>query len=82
MVLLSGMQCLETPNGLILAGAGNAAMVPEGWPMSISSVGPHTRRALVLVLHQSSEPYSMPVDHPTHHGAPFANWRPKGLCPQ
>ena len=46
------MQCLETPNGLILAGAGNAALVPEGWPISISSVGPHTRRALVLVLHR------------------------------
>ena len=37
-------------------------MVPEGWPMAISSVGEETRRALVLILHRSSEPYSMTVD--------------------
>ena len=80
--VLSGTQCLETPNGLIMASAGNAALVPEGWPMAISAVGPRTRRALVLVLHRSAERYSMPVHHQTQHGAPFANWKPKGLCPQ
>jgi quercetin dioxygenase-like cupin family protein len=80
--VLSGTQCLETPNGLIMASAGQAAMVPEGWPMTISAVGPRTRRALVLVLHRSDEPYSMPVDQHTHAGAPHAGWKPKGLCPQ
>jgi quercetin dioxygenase-like cupin family protein len=80
--VLSGTQCLETPNGLILASAGQAAMVPEGWPMAISAVGARTRRALVLVLHRSDEPYSMPVHQHTHAGAPHADWTPRGLCPQ
>jgi hypothetical protein len=55
---VSGGQCLETPNGMILANAGQAAMVPEGWPMAISSVGRDTRRALVLILLRSDRPYS------------------------
>jgi hypothetical protein len=80
--VVTGTQCLETPNGLIMASAGNAALVPEGWPMAISAVGPRTRRALVLILHRSDEAYSMPVHHQTHVGSPFADWKPKGLCPQ
>ena len=80
--LITGTQCLETPNGLIMASAGHAALVPEGWPMSISSVGPRTRRALVLILHRSDEPLAMPVHHRPKAGAPFADWKPKGLCPQ
>ena len=62
--MVSGSQCLETPNGLVMASAGGSALVPEGWPMAISAFGPETRRALVLVLHPSAEPYSMAVDDP------------------
>ena len=78
--VVSGAQCLETPNGLIVASAGGGAMVPEGWPMAISSVGAETRRALVLILHRSSEPYSMAVDDHRSHGAPHSDWKPQGLC--
>jgi quercetin dioxygenase-like cupin family protein len=78
--VLTGTQCLETPNGLVMASAGGAAMVPEGWPMSISAVGSETRRALVLVLHPSAEPYSMSVDDPRRPGAPHSHWKPQGLC--
>ena len=80
--VVSGSQCLETPNGLVIASAGGSAMVPEGWPMAISAFGPETRRALVLVLHPSAEPYSMAVDDPRRPGAPHAHWTPKGLCPK
>jgi hypothetical protein len=80
--VLTGTQCLETPNGLIMASAGGSAMVPEGWPMRISAVGPETRRALVLVLHPSAEPYSMAVDDPRRPGAPHSHWQPRGLCPK
>lgn len=80
--VLSGTQCLETPNGLIMASAGEGSMVPEGWPMYLSSVGPETRRAVVLVLHPSSEPYVMTVDDPRSPGAPHSHWTPKGLCPK
>ena len=89
--VVSGAQCLETPNGLIVASAGGGAMVPDGWPMAISSVGGETRRALVLILHRSSEPYSMAVDGTSRvpgtavsdhrsHGAPHSGWKPLGLC--
>src|SRR5688572_22189818 len=89
--VVSGAQCLETPNGLIVASAGWGAMVPEGWPMAIASVGEETRRALVLILHRSSEPYSMAVDGTSrvpgvtvsdhrNHGAPHSDWKPQGLC--
>ena len=89
--VISGAQCLETPNGLIVASAGEGAMVPEGWPMAIASVSEETRRALVLILHRSSEPYSMTVDGTSRvpgsaasdhssHGAPHSDWKPQGLC--
>jgi len=78
--VVSGAQCLETPNGLIVASAGGGAMVPEGWPMAISSVGAETRRALVLIFHRSDQPFSMAVDDHRSHGAPHSDWKPQGLC--
>ena len=80
--VVSGAQCLETPNGLITAKAGQGAMVPDGWPMAISNVGPDTRRALVLILHRSAEPFSMGIDDPRSPGAPHSHWKPQGLCPK
>ena len=80
--VVSGGQCLETPNGMILANAGPAAMVPEGWPMAISSVGRDTRRALVLILLRSDLPYSMAVDDHRSHGAPHVRWTPQATCPK
>lgn len=78
--VVSGAQCLETPNGLIVASAGGGAMVPDGWPMAISSVGAETRRALVLIFHRSDRPFSMAVDDHRSHGAPHSDWKPQGLC--
>jgi hypothetical protein len=80
--VVSGAQCLETPNGLIMASAGGSGMVPEGWPMAISSAGPETRRALVLILHRSTEPFSMALSDPRGHDAPHSHWKPQGLCAQ
>jgi hypothetical protein len=70
------------PNGVIMASAGEGSMVPEGWPMYLSSVGPETRRAVVLVLHPSPEPYVTTVDDPRSPGALHSHWTPKGLCPK
>ena len=80
--VLSGAQCLETPNGLVMVSAGGTAMVPEGWPMAVSGVGSETRRTVVLILHPSSEPYSMAIDDPRSPGAPHSHWKPRGLCPE
>ena len=80
--VVSGSQCLETPNGVITASAGGAAMVPEGWPMAVSDAGSETRRTILLILHPSSEPYSMAIDDPRSPGAPHSHWKPRGLCPR
>ena len=70
--LVSGAQCLETPEGITVARTGEGAVVPEGPPMALSSVGTETRRSVLLVLHDTSQPWiTMESD-----------WKPKGLCPK
>lgn len=70
--VLEGAQCLETPEGITVVRAGEAALVRQGPPMVLSSVGPEVRRSVLLVLHARSEPWI----------APSAEWKAKGLCPQ
>jgi quercetin dioxygenase-like cupin family protein len=70
--LISGVQCLETPDGITVARAGEGAVVPEGPPMVLSSVGTEIRRSVLLVLHDSSRPWAS-FEH---------DWEPKGLCPK
>jgi len=68
--LVSGVQCLETPDGITVAHTGEGAVVPEGPPMALSSVGTQTRRSVLLVLHDTSRPWI----------AMEGDWKPKGLC--
>jgi quercetin dioxygenase-like cupin family protein len=68
---LSGETCLETPEGTMTGRAGGTpVIVPEGPPMALTATGTETRRALVLILHDSSQPHTTPV----------SDWTPKGLC--
>jgi quercetin dioxygenase-like cupin family protein len=69
-VVLEGEQCLETSEGVIRAKAGDAMMVRGGIPMALFGTGSTVRRALVLILHPSSEPLGTP-----HH-----EWQPTGAC--
>jgi hypothetical protein len=78
--LVSGGQCLETPNGVMTARAGQSMLAPDGWPMTISSLGSDTRRAVVLILHRSDQPYVTAID--ANADAPHAHWKPKGACVQ
>lgn len=78
--VVSGGQCLETPNGVMIGRAGQTMLAPEGWPMAISSMGADLRRTVVLVLHRSDQPYTLAVD--SAPDAPHAHWQPKGLCPK
>jgi quercetin dioxygenase-like cupin family protein len=80
--VLTGAQCLETPNGIITATAGGTMLVPEGWPMAIADLGTEIRRTVLLVLHPSSEPYAASIDDPNHPGAPHSHWQARGLCPK
>ncbi len=70
--VLDGAQCLETPRGVTIARAGEGAMVEEGPRMSLVGIGRETRRAVLLVLHDSSQPWMKLVN----------DWQPKGLCPK
>jgi quercetin dioxygenase-like cupin family protein len=68
---LAGETCLETPEGKMVGRAGGAhVIVPGGPPMHLTATGSVQRRALVLILHDSSKP-------PT---TPASDWTPKGLC--
>jgi quercetin dioxygenase-like cupin family protein len=68
---LSGETCLETPDGKIVGRAGGEhVIVPGGPPMHLTATGTETRRALVLILHDSAHA-------PT---TPAGDWTPKGLC--
>ena len=55
---------------------------PEGWPMAISAFGPETRRALVLVLHPSAEPYSTGRGQSGVLVRRTRTGRPRALCPK
>jgi quercetin dioxygenase-like cupin family protein len=66
-----GETCLETPEGLQIGRAGGPPVIVRGdLPMHLTATGTEKRRALVLVLHESSKP----------PGAMVHDWAPKGLC--
>jgi quercetin dioxygenase-like cupin family protein len=68
---LSGETCLETPEGKQVGRAGGQhVIVPESPPMHLTATGSEKRRALVLILHQSTQPATTPAH----------DWTPKGLC--
>jgi quercetin dioxygenase-like cupin family protein len=68
---ISGEMCLETPEGATVGRAsGEPVIVREGLPMQLTATGTDVRRGLVLVLHTSSEPASVPA----------TDWQPTGLC--
>lgn len=70
--LVAGTQCLETPESVTVAHAGDSAVVPEGPAMVLSSVGAETRRSVLLVLHDTSQSWISAA----------SDWTPKGLCPK
>jgi quercetin dioxygenase-like cupin family protein len=68
---LTGETCLETPDGRMIGRAGGSqVIVPGGPPMHLTATGTETRRALVLILHDSTK-------SPT---TPAPDWTPIGLC--
>jgi quercetin dioxygenase-like cupin family protein len=70
--VLTGAQCLETPEGIMVKHAGESGVVPEGPPMNIKAIGTETRRAVLVVLHDTSRPWMTMA----------SDWTPKGLCPK
>jgi quercetin dioxygenase-like cupin family protein len=70
--VVSGAQCLRTPDATTVLRKGESGFVAAGPPMMLTSLGPDTRRALVLVLHDSEQPW-MTVT---------TEWRPMVSCPE
>ncbi len=68
--VLEGEQCLETPKGKTVVRAGQGAIIPGGPPMQLTGTGSARRHALVLILHDSSQPPTIPV----------SDWTPTGAC--
>jgi quercetin dioxygenase-like cupin family protein len=68
--VLAGEQCLETPGHKQIVHVGESGIVPEGPPMMLVGTGTSERRALVLILHDSSRPMTVPA----------SDWTPPGLC--
>ncbi len=68
--VLEGEQCLETPDHKQVVRAGESGIVPQGPPMMLVGVGKGVRRALVLILHDSAQPSTIPA----------ADWEPTGSC--
>jgi quercetin dioxygenase-like cupin family protein len=70
--VLTGAQCLETPEGTTIVRAGESGVVPEGPPMALKAIGTEIRRSVLIVLHDTSQPWITMAD----------DWQPKGLCPK
>lgn len=65
-----GETCLETPRGKQVGKKGVPVIVPAGEPMRLTVTGKAQRRSLVLVLHDSSQPWNTMIH----------DWTPKNLC--
>ena len=70
--VLEGTNCLETPEGVRIATAGQSLIVPEGPPMVLTGVGSVTRRTLTLIVFDAAQPWTIPV----------RDWTPRGGCPR
>lgn len=68
----AGEVCLETPGRKAVGRAGDkdGVIVPGGQPMRLSVTGTEERRSLVLILHESSKPHTVPA----------SDWKPEDLC--
>ncbi len=69
---LAGETCLETSDGRVQVGraGGPPVIVPEGLAMHLTATGMEERRALVLILHDSTKAATTMIHY----------WTPKGLC--
>ena len=67
--LLTGEQCLETPNGAARARAGEGMVAPANTPMQLNIMGRSRRHAFFVIVHDATQPRVMPSD-----------WQPTGAC--
>jgi quercetin dioxygenase-like cupin family protein len=68
--IVSGEQCLETPEGPLPGRAGEGVAVRGDLPMIVHATGTEIRRNFALILHDAAKPGTTRVD----------DWKPRGLC--
>jgi quercetin dioxygenase-like cupin family protein len=69
--VLEGTNCLQTPDEVRIARAGESLIIQEGPPMVLTGVGQTTRRSLALVVHDASQPWTIIAP----------GFTPQGSCP-
>jgi hypothetical protein len=69
--VVTGAQCLRTPESVLVLRAGEGGFVRPGPSMMLTSIGTETRRAVLLVLHDASQPW-MTIT---------SDWTPTTQCP-
>ena len=67
--VLTGAQCLETPAGATRARVGQGMFAPGETPMQLHIVGPGTRDAVFVIVHDAARPATT-----------VSEWRPTGAC--
>jgi quercetin dioxygenase-like cupin family protein len=70
--VVTGAQCLRTPENVLVIRAGEGGFVRAGPSMLLTSLGTETRRAVLLVLHDASQPW-MTIT---------SDWTPTTTCPE
>jgi len=70
--VLTGAQCLRTPDQVLVIRAGEGGFVRPGPSMLLTSIGADTRRAVLLVLHDADQPW-MTIT---------SDWTPTAQCPE
>jgi quercetin dioxygenase-like cupin family protein len=70
--VLTGAQCLRTPDQVLVIRAGEGGFVRPGPSMLLTSIGAETRRAVLLVLHDADQPW-MTIT---------SDWTPTTQCPE
>lgn len=69
--VVSGAQCLRTPDEVLVIRAGEGGFVKAGPSMMLTSIGTQTRRSVLLVLHDAAQPW-MTIK---------SDWTPTTQCP-
>lgn len=67
--LLTGEQCLETPDGFHRAKAGQGMVAPADTPMQLNITGTEKREALFAIIHDAARPATT-----------ISGWQPQGTC--
>jgi len=67
--VLTGEQCLQTPDGIRRAKAGESMFAPANVPMQLNITGTGNREALFAIGHDAAK-----------HATTVSDWQPKGTC--